>query len=57
MNMEETSAKLGTLLIERGGLSGGLVEESVVGDGGFDLESGRGDDGFLAASDGRHCWS
>lgn len=56
MDAEEASAELRALLVEGGGGSGGLIEESVVGDGGIDLEARGGDDRLFAASDcgGRH---
>jgi hypothetical protein len=43
------------LLVEGGGLGGGLVEESVVGVG-VDVEAGGGDDGLFATCDGGHRW-
>jgi hypothetical protein len=36
---EEACTEVGALLVEGGGLGGGLVEESVVGDGSIDLEA------------------
>ena len=42
------------LLVERGGLCSGLVEESIVSDGGLDLEATGGHDRLLAGGDGGH---
>lgn len=54
VNEKKLSAKLVALLVERDGLSGGLVEEGVVGDRRLDLKAARVDDRLLAACDGGH---
>lgn len=54
VDAQEAGAEGGALLVERGGLVCGLVEEGVVCDGGVDVETRAGDDGLFAACDGSH---
>lgn len=54
VDTDETCAELRALLVEGGRGGGGFVEETVMGDGGVDLQTGGGDDRLLAAGRDRH---